>query len=127
MDPETTVKRGSTMTEEQKHYNVDPERLRLPEAGLPRRSRRGTEWLNFSGRVLNHIETYTVPQYGDEPNDQVSRWSAEDCVRQIERYAARHGRSARPGQEALDLLKIAHYAGLAYAKLLAGQQEEDRR
>lgn len=111
------------MTEEQKPFDIDVERLRLPEAGLPRRSRRGTEWLAFSTKVLNHIESYTVPQYGDAPHDQVEHYTARDCIKQIERYVTRHGRNSRKGQDLLDLLKIAHYACIAHAKLAAIQEE----
>ncbi|MEI6125367.1 MAG: hypothetical protein WCQ99_02330 [Pseudomonadota bacterium] len=81
-------------------------------------SRRGAEFVGFFYKVLTHIETYTVPQYGDEPHDQVEAWSAEDCVKAIAKYCARFGSNARGEKEQQrDLLKIAHYAGLAYKKM----------
>ena len=33
-------------------------------------SLRASEWQNFATRVFNHIESYTVPQYGDKGHDQ---------------------------------------------------------
>ena len=80
-------------------------------------SKRGVEWLDFTHKVLDHIEEYTVPQYGDKPNDPVEEWTAAQCVVAIKKYAARFGSNQRPGQEALDLLKIAHFAQLAFDKL----------
>lgn len=82
----------------------------------PQMSKRGEEWVAFSAKVLAHIEDYTVPQYGDAPNDSITTWSDAACVEQIGKYAARYGKNARDGQEQLDLLKIAHYACLAFHK-----------
>ena len=80
-------------------------------------SERGIQWLLFIDRVLAHIESYTVPQYGDYPNDQVESWTAKDCVRQIGKYVARFNSNSRGENERLkDLVKIAHYAQLAYDK-----------
>lgn len=80
------------------------------------KSKRGKEWQAFSNIVLQHIETYTVPQYGDAPHDQVESWTADQCTKQIGKYAARFGSNSRPAQDGLDLLKVAHYAALAYGK-----------
>lgn len=82
----------------------------------PQMSKRGEEWVAFSAKVLAHIEDYTVPQYGDAPNDSITAWSDAACVEQIGKYAARYGKNAREGQEQLDLLKMAHYACLAFHK-----------
>jgi hypothetical protein len=72
----------------------------------------------FANTVQKHIDEYTVPQFGDAPDDQVEQWSAEDCVKQIGKYAARFGKNQRGSTEQLrDMLKIAHYANLAYEKL----------
>ncbi len=79
---------------------------------------RGREWGDFASAVLQHVETYTVPQYGDAPDDQVEEWTAAECALTIRRYASRQGKNSREGQDALDLLKIAHYACLAYNKLI---------
>ena len=80
-------------------------------------SKRGAEWLDFSVDVILHVEEYTVPQYGDDPDDEVAEWSAVDCVRAIRKYTGRFGTNARPGEEKLDLMKMAHFACLAAHKL----------
>lgn len=77
-------------------------------------SKRGKNWVRFSNVVLDHIETYTVPQYGDEGSDLASTYSAEDCVKQAQKYIARFGKNSRPGQEKLDLIKAAHYLQMAH-------------
>jgi len=84
-------------------------------------SKRGLDWCKFSKEVLLHIEEYTVPQYGDKGEDIASEYSAEHCVAQIKKYAARFGKNSRPGQDALDLKKIAHYAQMAHEALKGGE------
>lgn len=81
-------------------------------------TRRSSAWLTFAAEVLHHVENYTVPQYGDAGEDEVTNWSAEDCIRAISKYVARFGRNARPGQQRLDLLKMAHFVQLAAEKLV---------
>ena len=78
---------------------------------------RGQQFELFANQVIKHIETYTVPQYGDYPNDQVEEWTPELCIAQIGKYSARFGKNSREGQELLDLIKIAHYAQIAYSKM----------
>lgn len=78
---------------------------------------RTKQWNTFAAKVADHITNYTVPQYGDAPNDNVESWSAADCIAQVQKYAARFGTNQRAGQEELDLMKIAHYAQLAHDKL----------
>ena len=78
---------------------------------------RGQQFEWFANQVIEHIETYTVPQYGDYPNDQVEEWTPELCIAQIGKYSARFGKNSREGQELLDLIKIAHYAQIAYSKM----------
>ena len=75
------------------------------------------EWQGFSEKVLNHIENYTIKQYGDLPDDQAVQWNAEDCIKQIQKYCNRHGKNRRTGQDSLDMLKIAHYAAIALNKI----------
>lgn len=79
-------------------------------------SNRGREWIEFSKLILNHIENYAIPQYGDKPDDQAEEWSSEDCFKAIERYLKRRNSNQREGQEGLDLFKMAHYVCLAYFK-----------
>ncbi len=85
---------------------------------------RGYNWEEFSYVVLEHIDGYTVPQYGDFPNDQVEQWSADDCIKQIHKYANRFGKN-QPGPEdqLLDIIKMAHYASLAYEKLRSKNEQ----
>ena len=80
-------------------------------------AQRTKDWNEFAAKVADHIENYTVPQYGDAPNDNVESWSAQDCIAQVQKYAARFGTNQRAGQEELDLMKIAHYAQLAMGKM----------
>jgi hypothetical protein len=80
-------------------------------------SRRGKEWQAFSALVLEHIEKYTVPQYGDAPDDQASGFTERDIALQIRKYANRLESGARGPEEAQrDLLKIAHYCAVLYFK-----------
>lgn len=80
-------------------------------------SKRGESWKEFAEEVRQHIEGYTVPQYGDKGEDQVTDYTADECVQQAKKYLARFGRNSRPGQEHLDLKKAAHYCQLASEKL----------
>jgi hypothetical protein len=77
-------------------------------------SERGLDWENFAIKVLNHIEIYTVPQYGDKGSDQCTEFTRQDFETQIKRYTNRMGKNSRPGQDKLDLLKICHYAQMLH-------------
>ena len=81
------------------------------------KSERAKDWEKFSEEVKAHIDGYTVPQYGDKGEDIASEYSAEHCVAQIKKYAARFGKNSRPGQDMLDLKKIAHYSQMAHEVL----------
>ena len=81
-------------------------------------SKRGEQWTKFSGMVLDHVENYTVPQYGDFPHDQAEGFSIPDIVLNIRRYLNRAESNARGRAEAKrDCLKIAHYACLLYLRI----------
>jgi len=80
-------------------------------------SNRGKQWLDFSDIVLKHIENYTVPQYGDYPNDYVEEWSPEECILALGKYLKRFGKNSRKDNDGLDMLKVAHFAQLIYDKL----------
>lgn len=81
-------------------------------------SNRAKQWRVFAGIVENHIETYTVPQYGDAPDDQAEGFDLNDIQKNIQRYANRIGKNLRGDVEARrDCLKIAHYACLLEARL----------
>lgn len=81
------------------------------------RTKRGAEWNAFADKVLTHIDAYTVSQYGDKGEDQIDRWSLEGCLLAIEKYCKRNGKNIRPGQDQLDMLKVAHYACFVFNKL----------
>lgn len=84
------------------------------------------EWDVFSWTVYKHITNYTIQQYGDIPDDQLSSWTPEDCVRQIGKYVARFNSNARGHEERLiDMLKVAHYACVTYIKLQTRLEERD--
>lgn len=88
-------------------------------------SKRCNEFQDFANIIEGHIENYTVPQYGDAPNDQVENWTAKECIdRAIKRYVDRYGVQKRGRLEQLrDLLKIAHYAGITFWKLQPSEEE----
>lgn len=74
-------------------------------------------WILFCTMVGTHIREYTVPQYGDYPNDNLASFTADDCKREIKKYVARFDSNSRGEKEALlDLVKIAHYAASAFLK-----------
>ncbi len=92
------------------------ERVRTYRA-LSARSERAKDWYAFSDAVVQHIDAYTVPQYGDKGADQASDYTAEGHVQQARKYLARFGRSSRPGEERLDLMKAAHYLQMAWMEM----------
>ena len=79
-------------------------------------SKRGEDWLEFSDKVLHHIENYTVPQYGDKGEDQITEWSIEECLLAVKKRQARYGKNVREGQQVLDFLKMAHEIQIACDK-----------
>ena len=87
-------------------------------------SKRGFNFMMFACEVLDHIEEYTIPQYGDEGEDQVSEWTVEDCLKAVKRYIARYGRNSREGQQSLDFKKMAHFVQLAAENHEKLSQEE---
>jgi len=81
-------------------------------------SNRFRMWQDFAREVGDHIETYTIPQYGDYPDDQITNWTLEDFATTIKRYANRMGKNMRGDKDQkLDMQKIAHYAGVVWHKL----------
>lgn len=84
-------------------------------------SLRGYDFVSFATKVAHHIETYTVPQYGDKGHDQCTDYTAADCVKQAQKYLSRF---AREGQQELDFIKAVHYLQMAYDKY---EEEQDAR
>lgn len=80
------------------------------------KSNRANDWLQFAFKVAKHIENYTVPQYGDRPNDLAEQWSPKESLDNVERYIKRFGKNSREGQQSLDFMKMAHYIQLASTK-----------
>jgi len=76
------------------------------------------EWMAFSSLVKKHITDYTIQQYGDSPDDEVEHWTPEMCILAIQKYTRRAGSSQRGQMEEIrDMLKVAHFACLAYFKM----------
>jgi hypothetical protein len=86
--------------------------------GVMEGSERSNQFIGFAFIVLKHIDSYTVPQYGDSPNDEVESWTSEQCVKAIQKYTSRYGSQRRGRIEELrDLVKIAHFAQIAFDKM----------
>jgi len=82
-------------------------------------SKRQQFWQEFQALVAGHIEHYTVPQYGDWPDDQLSDFTARDIVVNMQRYLNRVDSNARgPAEAARDCLKLAHYACELHRKII---------
>jgi hypothetical protein len=82
------------------------------------RFERAKEWRMFSYLVEQHIINYTIPQYGDLPDDQLSGWTPEQCRDSMQRYLNRFSTNARGPKETLrDMKKLAHFACVAYNKV----------
>lgn len=88
-------------------------------------SQRGDDWKAFAEQVHDHIEGYTVPQYGDKGEDQATEYGSAEHVLQAKRYLARFGKNSRPGQEVLDLIKTAHYCQMAAMELKIEMEASD--
>lgn len=90
-------------------------------------SNRGIQWNEFSSEVLDHIEKYTVPQYGDYPDDMASNFTKSDIDLQLRKYVTRQcngGGSRGQAEDMRDYLKIAHYACMAYMIMRANKEEQ---
>lgn len=87
------------------------------------KSNRGKMWDIFSDEVGRHIENYTVSQYKDFPDDQVTEWTEGDLVKQIKKYINRIDSNERGDIERnRDLMKIAHYAQMIWSKRLGFEE-----
>lgn len=82
------------------------------------------EYAAFALEVIDHIENYVIPQYGDYPDAMIDGFTVQDIKAQLTRYVGRIGFNARGQQEAeRDCLKIAHYACLLLRKLREEKKE----
>ena len=100
--------------------NVESERVLLETGTM---SKRGADWLAFSDKVLAHINNYTVPQYGDKGEDQITDWTIEECLLAVKKRLSRYGKNVRENQQTLDFLKMVHETQIAYEKFLEAQNE----
>ena len=54
------------------------------------------QWRKFSALVEDHINNYTLEQYGNpEGNEQVDSFSIEDCWTNVQRYYNRRKSAVR--------------------------------
>ena len=103
----------------QQHEKETGEKVSDEEKAMFSTSNRGKMWDIFAEEVHNHIEHYTIPQYGDFPIDLATTLSEEHFKACILKYVNRLSTSSRGDMESnQDLIKIAHYAQLIWAKRL---------
>ena len=89
-------------------------------------SKRTEDFEHFSTIVEGHIESYTVPQYGDAPVDQIESWTPAQCMDSIKRYVNRFNTGRRGRLETLrDLIKIAHLAQICFDKMKPSNKERN--
>ena len=90
-----------------------------PVIVLDSESNRGRQFSKFAQETLAHIDHYTIPQYGDAPDDMVSNWTAEHVINQMEKYLKRMKNNGRGHEDnLLSCHKIAHYAAILKDKLM---------
>jgi hypothetical protein len=91
-------------------------------------SERGAQWTDFRTIVAGHIDNYTIPQYGDFPDDEVAQhWDAAQCVDAIGKYVTRYRVMRRGRLETLrDMAKVAHFACMAFYMMSPSQDEIDK-
>ena len=91
-----------------------------------RKKERLEEWENFQEVMKDHLENYAQIQYGNpEGDEQIDRFSAEDCWQNIQRYYNRRNSSVRGESETRrDAIKVSHYAQVIYNKLLEELEDE---
>lgn len=74
-------------------------------------------WQEFSKEVETHLANYSIPQYGDLDVDEISKYSIEMCIAQMQRYLSRHGKNQRPSEDERTFMKVAVYAFRAHLKM----------
>jgi len=97
---------------------IDRVEAEFEDEEVKKLTNRGKEWRNFSNIVQDHVEFYTVPQYKDYPEDQLTNFTISDVASQLKRYVNRISSNSRGLHEAKrDCLKMAHYSCVLYSKL----------
>lgn len=90
-------------------------------------SERELEFFRVKHITLDHIANYTVKQYGDKPHDEVEAWTPEQCVLAIQKYTKRFSTGSRGRLETLrDMIKIIHFATIAFWKLAPTKEEIEK-
>lgn len=96
----------------------------MADANEQSSSKREMLWDLFANHVADHVANYTVPQYGDFPDDNVNKMSVETLQEQIKKYTARFGTNARGKEDQLlDLIKIAHYASIIWCREVGFEEQ----
>lgn len=91
-----------------------------PECFWDKYATRLAEWDKFGLDTRCHILDYTIPQYGDMPDDPITDWTSRDIQLHLKRYVSRISSNARGHTEAIrDTHKIAHLACILRSKLEA--------
>jgi len=89
---------------------------------LKTNTNRGMQFIAFSEDVLDHVDNYTVLQYGDAPNDMVETWTSTHVINQMQKYLKRMENNGRGEEDnLLSCKKLAHYACILNQKLREGK------
>ena len=95
----------------------------MPKTIIKDKYSRVEQWKEFSDMVIDHIENYTLLQYGDSDTDQIDDFSIEDCWKNVQRYFNRRNSNVRGDIEQMrDILKIAHYMCFIFHKMGGGSK-----
>lgn len=90
-------------------------------------SKQAEKWKVFSANVVEHIENYVVPQYGDEDSEPAKEYDVDDCIKQAQRYLARAKTNQRPEGLERDMRKAAHWIQKAWERIIALHTDDDVR
>lgn len=112
---------NSSITEAFKKHNIDKiiepykaARTMYEGLVLPHRL---LMWYAVADMVADHVDTYTVAQYKDYPDDQLTGWSTDEIWTQVQKYLNRRDSNARGEEEALrDIMKMIHYLSVIFMK-----------
>lgn len=90
--------------------------------GIPATTNRGRQFAYFAKQVTKHVDLYTVPQYGDSPDDMVESWTPTHVINQMQKYLKRMENNGRGDEDnILSCKKLAHYACILEDKLKGGK------
>ena len=90
-------------------------------------SQRLNRWRAFNEAMEMHVEHYTVPQYGDYPDDQLNKFTEHNIKKNLERYHNRMDSNARGREEKIrDYLKIAHYISELFVREIEKGDKDEK-